>query len=198
MKAPILNQFAKTSVPDVHTGDVVRVHQKIVEGGKERVQVFEGIVIATHAGKGLDASFTVRKIASGVGVERTFPMHSDNIAKLEFKKGSDVRRAKLYYLRDLSGKSLRMKEKQIDKETWELIAKPEVAEEASEADIQEAVEHQEEITASEAISNEATTEETVENNNETASEAPVAEATAEPVIAEEAPATNDEEEKPAE
>jgi large subunit ribosomal protein L19 len=122
MQAEILTKFARKNLPQLHPGDVVRVHQKIVEGGKERVQVFEGIVISTHGGEGLDASFTVRKIASGVGVERTYPLHSDRISKIEFKKASKVRRAKLYYLRDLSGKGLRMKDKKLDKDTWELIA----------------------------------------------------------------------------
>ncbi|AKM85035.1 MAG: 50S ribosomal protein L19, large subunit ribosomal protein L19 [candidate division Kazan bacterium GW2011_GWA1_50_15] len=138
---PILNLFRKSSVPQISVGDVVRVHQKIREGDKERVQVFEGIVIAKHAKTSLDATFTVRKIASGVGVERTYLLHSPNIVKIEFKRGSTVRRAKLYYLRNLSGKGLRMKDKQTNKVAWEIVlgGEAEVQTEATEADIAEAV-----------------------------------------------------------
>src|ERR1043166_1933740 len=104
---PIIKQFRKASVPDLEVGDIVRVHQKIREGAKERVQVFEGMVISLHKGKSLDATFTVRKISYGIGVERTYLLHSPNIVKLEFKRGSKVRRAKLFYVRDLTGKALK-------------------------------------------------------------------------------------------
>jgi large subunit ribosomal protein L19 len=113
---------SKPKLPEVHPGDIIRVHQKIKEGDKERVQVFEGIVIKTHGRVGPNATFTVRKIASGVGVERIYPLQSPNIVKIEFKKGSGVRRSKLYYLRNLSGKALKMKDKKIDREVWELVA----------------------------------------------------------------------------
>jgi large subunit ribosomal protein L19 len=126
-------------LPEVHPGDIVRVHQKIKEGGKERVQVFEGIVIKTHGKTGSNASFTVRKITYGVGVERTYPLQSPNIVKIEFKKGSEVHRAKLYYLRKLSGKSLKMKEKKIDQDIWELVAKVDEPEELSKEVLEEAV-----------------------------------------------------------
>ena len=138
---PILNLFKKKTTPNVEVGDTVRVHHKIKEGNKERIQVFEGVVIAKHNRKDLDATFTVRKIASGIGVEKTFLLHSPNIAKVEFKRGSHVRRAKLYFLRNLTGKALRLKEKKgVLKDSWELIAADEQAPTAaSEEDIAEAV-----------------------------------------------------------
>ncbi len=84
----------------VATGDLVKVYQKIKEGEKERIQIFEGLVIAAKGGNGVNATFTVRKIASGVGVERIYPLHSPNIAKVEVLKKLPVRRAKLYYVRE--------------------------------------------------------------------------------------------------
>ena len=91
-------------------GDTVRVSVKVVEGEKERIQVFEGVVIRKR-GDGVSASFTVRRISYGVGVERTFPLHSPRIDKIQVVKRATVRRAKLYYLRDLAGKAARLKEK---------------------------------------------------------------------------------------
>ena len=126
--------------PEVHPGDIVRVHQKIKEGGKERIQVFEGIVIKTHGKSGPSATFTVRKITYGVGVERTYPLQSPSIVKIEFKKGSEVHRAKLYYLRKLSGKSLKMKEKKLDQDVWELVANVAEPEGPTEEMLAEAVE----------------------------------------------------------
>jgi len=99
---PIVKHIADTqlkSLPDFKTGYTVKVHQRIKEGGKERVQMFEGLVIARKGGSGANATFTVRKIASGVGVERIYPLHSPNIVKLEVIKASDVRKSKLYYVR---------------------------------------------------------------------------------------------------
>jgi large subunit ribosomal protein L19 len=87
------------TLPAFRPGFTVKVHQRIKEGGKERVQIFEGVVIARKGGTGANATFTVRKIASGVGVERIYPLHSPNVVKLEIVKDSDVRRAKLYYVR---------------------------------------------------------------------------------------------------
>jgi len=91
-------------------GDTVRVSVKVVEGEKERIQVFEGVLIRKR-GDGASASFTVRRISYGVGVERTFPLHSPRIDKIQVMKRATVRRAKLYYLRDLAGKAARLKEK---------------------------------------------------------------------------------------
>jgi len=138
--AGMLKQSAKDkTLPEVHPGDIVRVHQKVKEGAKERIQVFEGIVIKTHGKTGPSATFTVRKITYGVGVERTYPLQSPSIVKIEFKKGSEVRRAKLYYLRKLSGKSLKMKEKKIDQDVWELVAQAGEPEELSKEVLEEAV-----------------------------------------------------------
>jgi large subunit ribosomal protein L19 len=96
-------------LPEFRTGYTVKVHQRIKEGGKERIQIFEGLVIARKGGTGANATFTVRKIASGVGVERIYPLHSPNIVKLEVVKPSDVRRAKLYYVRSRRDNMPRMK-----------------------------------------------------------------------------------------
>src|SRR6201988_4427276 len=93
----------RSDVPDFRPGDTVKVHVRVVEGNRERVQVFQGVVIRRQGG-GVRETFTVRKISFGVGVERTFPVHSPSIAKLELVSRGRVRRAKLYYLRDLRGK----------------------------------------------------------------------------------------------
>ena len=99
----------KTDIPDFKAGDTLRVHAKIVEGDKERIQVFEGVVISRANGKGNRASFTVRKVSYGVGVERIFPLHSPRIEKIEIVARGRVRRAKLYYLRQRIGKAARVK-----------------------------------------------------------------------------------------
>ncbi len=98
----------RSDLPTFAVGDTVNVRVKVIEGDKERVQDFEGIVIARR-GEGLKATFTVRKIASGVGVERIFPLHSPRIAKIELVRHGRVRRAKLYYIRDLTSKAVRHK-----------------------------------------------------------------------------------------
>src|SRR5262245_32891246 len=94
-----LNQAQVRELPPFRVGNTVKVHQRIREGGKERIQVFEGLVIARKGGTGVNATFMVRKIASGVGVERIYPLHSPNIVKLEVVKTPEVRQAKLYYVR---------------------------------------------------------------------------------------------------
>jgi large subunit ribosomal protein L19 len=100
----------RTDIPDFSPGDTLKVHVRVVEAGRERVQVFQGAVIRRQ-GSGLTETFTVRKVSFGVGVERTFPVHSPIIAKIEVVSRGDVRRAKLYYLRDRVGKSAKIKEK---------------------------------------------------------------------------------------
>src|SRR3954454_9979701 len=95
--------------PALRSGDTVRVHVKVSEGDKERIQIFEGVVIGVHRG-GTRASFTARKVSVGQGVERFFPLHSPTISKIELTRSAKVRRAKLYYLRDLKGKAARMRE----------------------------------------------------------------------------------------
>jgi large subunit ribosomal protein L19 len=96
--------------PEMRSGDTVRVHVKVREGDKERIQIFEGMVIGQHRG-GARATFTVRKVSFGQGVERIFPLHSPTVDKIEVIRSAKVRRAKLYFLRDLRGKAARMKEK---------------------------------------------------------------------------------------
>ena len=106
--AQIEKSFLRDNIPAFGPGDTVKVHVKIKEGEKERIQVFQGAVISRKGG-GLNEMFTVRKVSSGIGVERVFPLHSPNIAKIEKIRTGDVRRAKLYYLRELTGKSARIK-----------------------------------------------------------------------------------------
>jgi large subunit ribosomal protein L19 len=100
----------KTNVPVLRSGYQVCVHQKIKEGNKERIQIFQGIIIALGSGEGIGETFTVRKISEGIGVEKVFPVHSPNIVKIEVQRAHKVRRAKLNFLRKLSGKALRLKE----------------------------------------------------------------------------------------
>lgn len=100
----------RSDVPEFRPGDTVRVHALIVEGERERVQIFEGLVIKRR-GAGISETYTVRKISNGVGVERTFPVHTPRVAKIEVVRKGRVRRAKLYYIRALSGKAARIKER---------------------------------------------------------------------------------------
>ena len=104
------NEQLKENVPVINIGDTVRVSNKIKEGTRERVQLFEGTVIAKNGG-GISETFTVRRVSYGVGVEKTFPVHSPNVEKVEIVRNGKVRRAKLYYLRDRVGKSSKVKEK---------------------------------------------------------------------------------------
>ncbi len=100
----------RDDIPNFRPGDSVRVHVKVIEGTRSRVQMFAGVVIARNAG-GIQEAFTVRKVSFGTGVERTFPLHSPIIEKIEVERRGDVRRAKLYYLRGLRGKAAKIKEK---------------------------------------------------------------------------------------
>ena len=106
----VVQESLKTDLPEIHPGDSVRAHVKVREAGKERIQVFEGTCIAVKHG-GVGETVTLRKISNGGGVERTFPLHSPNVAKFEVTRRGDVRRAKLYYLRGKIGKEARIKEK---------------------------------------------------------------------------------------
>ena len=105
-----VSEQLKKEVPAFEVGDVIRVHNKIKEGTRERIQLFEGTVIAKHGG-GISETFTVRRISYGVGLEKTFPLHSPNVAKVDLVRAGKVRRAKLYYLRDKVGKDAKVKEK---------------------------------------------------------------------------------------
>ena len=106
----VSNDFLRDDIPDFRPGDTVGVNVKVIEGGRERVQRFEGVVLSKR-GIGTSATFTVRKIASGIGVERIFPPHSPNIESIDVVRRGKVRRAKLYYLRKLRGKAARIKER---------------------------------------------------------------------------------------
>ena len=103
------NEQLKSEVPTVRIGDTIRVHNKIKEGTRERIQLFEGTVIAKHGG-GISETFTVRRVSFGCGVEKTFPIHSPNVVKVDIIRVGKVRRAKLYYLRDRVGKASKVKE----------------------------------------------------------------------------------------
>ncbi len=127
----ITDRYKKKAVVDVKSGDSVKVHQKIREGGKERIQIFEGLVIRTGRRASLTSTFTVRRVASGVGVEKTYLIHSPNILKIEVVKRTKVRRNYLSYMRELTGKSARMAGVDFDKDAVNAIQDEEAkAEEA--------------------------------------------------------------------
>jgi large subunit ribosomal protein L19 len=113
--------YLRTDLPEFRPGDTVKVHVRVVEAGRERIQVFQGVVIRRQGG-GLQETFTVRKISFGVGVERTFPLHSPSIGKLEVVSRGHVRRAKLYYLRERRGKKARIRERRLGEEELAAIA----------------------------------------------------------------------------
>lgn len=121
----VSNQF-RVDIARIHPGDLVRVHQKIKEGDKERVSAFEGIIIAKKHGDGITGTFTVRKVVDGIGVERTFPIHSPRIDKIDIVRRSKVRRAKLYYIRDKAAREVRRKMRTLRQET---ASAPVIAEE---------------------------------------------------------------------
>jgi len=112
-KLNVFNQIQlKKDLPDIRPGDTIRVYQKIKEGDKERIQVFEGQVLCRKHGQGITSTITVRKVISGIGVERIFPVHLPTIKKIEILKRGKVRRAKLYYLRKVKGKKAKLKKKE--------------------------------------------------------------------------------------
>ena len=128
----IEHEQLKNKIPDLHIGDTIRVHQRIKEGNRERIQVFEGIVIKKQGG-GLTATFTVRRISYGVGVEKTFLIHSPLVEKVEVVRVGKARRAKLYYLRDKVGKAAKTKENLGARiEDKEIVVKEELVEEPAE------------------------------------------------------------------
>lgn len=120
MSQAILNHVTAAllkKVPDIKPGQTLRVSQRIKEGEKERTQIFEGLVIKINSGSGINKTFTVRKLVDGIGVEKIFPLHSPTIQKIQIVKEGKVRSAKLYYMRDLSGKSARLKDGGMQEET---------------------------------------------------------------------------------
>jgi large subunit ribosomal protein L19 len=177
--------FLRTDVPVFRPGDTVKVHVRVVEGNRERVQIFQGVVIRRQGG-GLRETFTVRKISFGVGVERTFPVHSPSIAKLEIVQRGHVRRAKLYYLRELRGKKARIKERRVDEEKLAAVeaaragAAAEAEDDHSEGDVQdEAVEADAavegdvtaEVTEQSEMTDDGTADASVESDDEASDEA---------------------------
>ena len=164
----IEHEQLKNKIPDLKVGNTVRVHQRIKEGNRERIQVFEGIIIKKQGG-GLNATFTVRKIAYGVGVEKTFLIHSPLVEKVEVVRVGKARRAKLYYLRDRVGKAAKTKELVGARiEDKEIVVKEDLAEEAPAEEVKEEVVE----TPAEATE---TVEEAAETTTET-TEAPAEEA----------------------
>jgi large subunit ribosomal protein L19 len=169
----------RKDIPPFRPGDQVKVHVKVREGGRERLQVFEGVVISRRGG-GLRESFTVRKVSFGVGVERTFPIHAPAVAKLEVVRHGKVRRAKLYYLRELSGRRAKIEERRSRIQEW----KPQ-------ADVPEEPEAEATVAEEPAVAEETAVEEVAPPVAEESS-TPVAEEAAAPAEAE-APAASDEE-----
>jgi large subunit ribosomal protein L19 len=158
--------------PDVRPGFTVRVHERIKEGDKERVQVFEGLVIRVHKGATLaDTTFTVRRIASGIGVEKTFPLHSPNITKIEVKKVAKVRRSKLFFLRGRQGKAARLSERFTTADEFAVAVEAEDKKPKEEVEIVEAPEEKDEKEEKEAKGeNEKPQEEAAEEKKEEAEE----------------------------
>lgn len=158
--AQIEKSMLRDDIPDFKAGDTVRVHVKIKEGDKERVQVFQGTVISRR-GSGVGETFTVRKISAGIGVERIFPLHSPNIAKIQCTRMGKVRRAKLFYLRGLTGKSARIEEKLEEKQTDKAKkeAKPKKTKKARKAEKAEKAEEAKKVEAAAVEENTENTEE---------------------------------------
>jgi large subunit ribosomal protein L19 len=155
----VAKKFVK-KVPVIRTGNTVRIHQRIKEGGKERTQIFEGLVIAINSGYATDKTITVRKMVGGIGVEKIFPLYSTNISKIQVIKESKIRRAKLYYMRERSGKSARLKERHLSEKDviMEDLTEEEVPEVVEEAPV--ATETPEVVVTTPEVAEEAVVEET--------------------------------------
>jgi large subunit ribosomal protein L19 len=153
----------RDDIPEFRPGDTVKVHVRVVEGNRERVQVFQGAVMRRQGG-GVQETFTVRKVSFGVGVERTFPVHSPTIAKIEVTTLGDVRRAKLYYLRERHGKAAKIKERRVPRGKA-ASAVPQVVEEVEEIDVIEEIDV---ATLDDAVVTGEATEETTDEAEETA------------------------------
>ena len=169
----LINVKRNPRIPELASGDTVRVYIRVVEGGKERLQPFQGVVIKLQGG-GISATFTVRRIAYGVGVERTFPLYSPRVERVEVIRHGKVRRAKLYYLRGRSGKAARIKERRVDREK-ELARMELLAAEAKEEEAPEAAELAEEETLAEQEEALPETAEAVSEVTEPAEAEPLAE-----------------------
>ncbi|MEK9160234.1 MAG: 50S ribosomal protein L19 [Patescibacteria group bacterium] len=172
MSRAILDHVVASSlrkVPDVKPGATVKVYQKITEGEKQRVQMFQGLVISVSAGHGIDKTFTVRKVVEGVGVEKIFPFHSPTIEKIQIMKQGKVRRAKLYYMRDLQGKSTRLRETDL---AQSIMDEPKMEDPKADEVVEEPV-------VEEAVVEDTVAEEMVEDSAPAAEETPAAEPEAE-------------------
>ena len=174
----LINVKRNPRIPELASGDTVRVYIRVVEGGKERLQPFQGVVIKLQGG-GVSATFTVRRIAYGVGVERTFPLYSPRVERVEVIRHGKVRRAKLYYLRGRSGKAARIKERRVDREK-ELARMEQLAAEAEEEEAPEAPELAEEGMLAEQEEALPETAEAVSEVTEPAEAEPLAEEEAPP------------------
>lgn len=189
-----INEFAKKyltkNTPNIRPGDVIRVHQKIQEKKGQRIQIFEGVVLARKHGTGVSSTITVRRIVAGVGVEKIFPLHSPNIAKIEVVKRSKVRRAKLYFLRNASGRKARLKRQEFEGFTFEEQPK-EVIEETPE------IEEVTEITTEESVEEikKETTEDKKEEKKEEKPEELKEEAKKEETVIEDTPEVKEEAKK---
>jgi large subunit ribosomal protein L19 len=166
--------YLRKGLPRFRPGDTVKVHVRVVEGNRERVQVFQGVVIR-RSGGGLRETFTVRKISFGVGVERTFPLHSPSIAKLEVVQHGHVRRAKLYYLRDLRGKKARIKERRIDEAKLAALEAVDAEDEVEDAVVEGSMEALEEAETAAELDPDAAGEISEDEVGETPAEAEPAE-----------------------
>jgi len=175
----------RKDIPQFRAGDELKIHVRVIEGSKSRIQVFQGIVIRRQ-GDGVRETFTIRKVSYGVGVERTFPVHTPVIEKIELVKKGDVRRAKLYYLRDLRGKAAKIREKRDGIEGYgDGILSTPVAEVVAEVSEPAAVEVVAEVPAAvEAVVEAPVAEAVVEAPAEVVAEAPAAEATPDATTAE--------------
>jgi len=142
----------KKNIPQLRAGDVVRVHQKISEGGKERIQIFEGIVLRVRGGKGMDGTFTVRRVSGGIGIERVFPLHLPSITKVVKIKHINIRQSRPYYLRDLTSRQIKKKARGElrDLVTWEDTEAEDEAEKIKVAQEAEAKAREEEAKKKEA------------------------------------------------
>jgi len=171
MNQALINSVSKSnlkSVPQIKVGQTVKVYQKIKEGDKTRTQVFSGLVIKVQGQKGINQTFTVRNIVSGIGVEKTYPVHSSNIEKIEIEKQNKVRRAKLYYMRERTGKSARLKAQSQDKEALnQLVDAETIYKDLPETHLPKAEEVKvEEVATQEAAPEVTVTEEKAEDSKE--------------------------------
>jgi large subunit ribosomal protein L19 len=153
----VASQSLRKKIPQIESGMSVKISQRIKEGEKERTQNFEGLVIATNGGTGVDATFTVRKIVGGIGVEKVFPLHSKNIVKIEILKKAKVRRSKLYYMRELRGKAARMSETHVRE-----VIVDDVADAKAEADAAKKIEAEEKAKAEKSTEAESSEEKVAE------------------------------------